>query len=163
MKMMKTMMAAAGVMLTMAVALPSVSVAQTAAAPVAPAAASAPISYTQGTVWNQSFVEIMPGQFQNYMDYLKNEWKPEQEFMKAQGWLVSYHVLVVQSRREDEPNLILVQEWRDHFSTAQREEIGARLRARDGVNQRQGAAANAARMVMRRNVGSMLLQEANLK
>jgi hypothetical protein len=160
MKMMKTLMAAAGAMLTMAVALPSVSVAQTAAAP---AAASAPVSYTPGTVWGHSYVEIMPGQFQNYMDYLKNEWKPDQEYMKAQGWLVSYHVLIVQSRREGEPNLILVQEWRDRFTTAQTEAFGVQMRARTGINQRQGAAANAARMVMRRNMGGMELQEANLK
>jgi hypothetical protein len=162
MKMMKTLMVAAGVMLTMAVALPSVSVAQTAAAP-APAAASAPVSSTPGTIWNHSFIEIMPGQYQNYMDYLKNEWKPDQEYMKAQGWLVSYHVLVVQSRREGEPNLILVNEWRDRYTIAQTEAFGVQMRARTGINQRQGAAANAARMVMRRNIGSMELQEANLK
>lgn len=157
---MKTLMAAAGVMMTMAVALPSVSVAQTAATP---AAASAPVSSTPGTIWNHGFVEIVPGQYQNYMDYLKNEWKPDQEYMKAQGWLVSYHVLVVQSRREGEPNIILVQEWRDRYTIAQTEAFGVQMRARTGISQRQGAARNAARMVMRRNMGSMELQEANLK
>jgi hypothetical protein len=152
MKLMRSMMLAAGLMMS-----------AVAAAPAMAQSAAAPSSYAPGTVWQTSRIEIMPGQFENYMDWLKNNWKPNQEFLKAEGWIVSYHVLAVNNRREGEPHLILVQEWRDYPTTAQREDLGNRWLARQKSNDRQAAAQSGERMVMRRQLGGMELQELNLK
>ena len=152
MKLMRSMMLAAGLMWS-----------AVAAAPAMAQGAAAPSSYTSGTVWTTSRIEIMPGQFENYMDWLKNNWKPNQEFLKAEGWVISYHVLAVNSRREGEPHLILVQQWRDHPTTAQREDLGNRWLARQKSNDRQAATQNGERQVMRRQMGGMEMQELNLK
>lgn len=152
MKLMRSMMLAAGLVMSAVVAAPALA-----------QGAAAPSSYTPGTVWTTSRIEIMPGQFENYMDWLKNNWKPNQEFLKAEGWLVSYHVLAVNNRREGEPHLILVQEWRDYPTTAQREEMSNRWLARQKSNDRQAATQNGERQVMRRQMGGMEMQELNLK
>jgi hypothetical protein len=151
MKLMRSMMLAAGLMMSAVAATPAL--AQTAA----------PSSYDPGTVWQTSRLEIMPGQFENYMDWLKNNWKPNMEFLKSEGWLVSYHVLSVNARREGEPHLILVQQWRDYPTTAQMEDLNTRWLARQKSSDRQAATENGQRQVMRRQMGGMQLQELKLK
>ena len=49
-------------------------------------------SYTPGTVWNFSNIQIEPGQFENYMDFLAKAWKQSIEFGKKEGNVVSFHV-----------------------------------------------------------------------
>jgi hypothetical protein len=156
MKMMKTIMAAAGIVMAMSAAVPTVTMAQTAA----PAPA---ISHTSGSVWQSSRIEIVPGQFENYMDWLKNNWKPNMEFLKAEGWLLSYHVLSVNHRRDGEPHLILVQEWRDYPTTAQMDQLTDKWLASRRSNDREAATQNGARQVMRIQRGSMQMQELVLK
>ena len=81
---------------------------------------------------------------QNYMDWLKANWKPNMEFLKAEGWLLSYHIMAVNDRRDGEPHLILVQEWRDYPTTAQTEEMNNKWLARQRSNQREAATQNGA-------------------
>lgn len=105
----------------------------------------------------------MPGQFENYMDWLKNNWKPNMEFLKAEGWLLSYHVLQTNHRREGEPHLSLVQEWRDYPTTAQLEELNNKWQARTRINDRVAATQNGERAVMRRQIGTVQFQELVIK
>jgi hypothetical protein len=156
MKLMRTMMLAASILTTAALAAPTGALAQAQAQ-------AAPSSYAPGSVWITSRLEIMPGQFETYMDWLKNNWKPNMEFLKAEGWVLNYHVLTVNNRREGEPHLILVQEWRDYPSTAQREALDDKWLARQRSDNRQAATQNGERQVMRRQMGGMEMQELVLK
>ncbi len=156
MKFLRTLIVAASLIVPTAAMLPVAANAQTATS-------SAPISYGPGSIWTSSRIEIMPGQFQNYMDYLKNEWKPQMEFFKAEGALISYHVMTVNERRDGEPGMILVQQWKDYRTIAQQIELDNKWMARQGTNRRAGATANGARQVMRIQRGSMELQELVLK
>lgn len=156
MKFLRTLIVAASLVIPTAILLPATAMAQTASA--APA-----VSYTPSSVWQTSRIEIVPGQFQNYMDWLKSNWKPNMEFLKTEGWILSYHVLSVNDRREGEPHLILVQEWRDHPTAAQLEELNNKWLARQRSNQREAATQNGARQVMRIQRGGMQLQELVLK
>lgn len=45
-----------------------------AAAQVAPVMAQES-SYKPGTVWNAGRIDVLPGQFENYMDWLATSWK----------------------------------------------------------------------------------------
>jgi hypothetical protein len=156
MKFLRTLVVAASLIIPTAALMPVAVAAQNASA--APA-----VSYTPGSVWETSRIEILPGQFQNYMDWLKTNWKPNMEFLKAEGWLLSYHVLTVNERRDGEPHLILVQEWRDYPTIAQNEELNNKWLARQRSNQREAATQNGARQVMRISRGNMQMQELVLK
>jgi hypothetical protein len=156
MKFLRTLVVAASLIIPTAALMPVAVAAQNASA--APA-----VSYAPGSVWETSRIEILPGQFQNYMDWLKNNWKPNMEFLKAEGWLLSYHVLTVNERRDGEPHMILVQEWRDYPTIAQNEELNNKWLARQRSNPREAATQNGARQVMRIGRGGMQLQELVLK
>jgi hypothetical protein len=133
-----------------------------AAALTAPAMAQES-SYKYGSVWETSRIKIMPGQFENYMDWLSKNWKRNQEALKADGMVINYHVLAVNNRRQDEPHLILIIEYKDYMTTAQLEAMQKRVNALMAQDNRSGSTANAARGAMREQMGSTQYQELILK
>ena len=120
-------------------------------------------SYNYGTVWEFAEIDVVDGQLENYMDYLAGNWKKVQELGKREGIIVSYHVFSVNMPRANEPDLILAIEYKDYSTTAQREAFEAKVRAALGQDDRQQGAAFAGRGTMRKNLGSMELQELKLK
>ena len=60
-------------------------------------------SYKPGSVFVASSIEVLPGQFENDMDYLSDRWKKPQEFGKREGVIFSYRVLAINNARTCEP------------------------------------------------------------
>ena len=120
-------------------------------------------SYKPGTVWEASRIKVMPGQFENYMDWLAKNWKKNQEAMKAEGMVIDYHVLATNNRRADEPHLILIIEYKDYMTTTQLEAMRKRVNALMAQDDRSGATANGARGAMREQMGAIQYQELILK
>ena len=120
-------------------------------------------SYKPGSVWTASRIKVMPGQFDNYMDFLGGQWKRMQEFGKKEGVVLSYHVLSVNNARKDEPDLILLTETKDYMTTAQRDAFNDKMNAFLASDDRKQAAASAARGPMREQQGSVQYQELILK
>ncbi len=120
-------------------------------------------SYQPGSVWTASRIKVLPGQFDNYMDFLDGQWKRIQEFGKKEGVVLSYHVLSVNNARKDEPDLILLVEMRDYMTVAQQDAFNNRMNAFLASDDRKQAAASAARGPMREQQGSVEYQELILK
>jgi hypothetical protein len=120
-------------------------------------------SYKPGTVWDVSRIDVLPGQFENYMDYLATTWKKVQEFGKAEGMIVSYHVLSTNNARQGEADLILVIEYKDYATTAQQLAMQKKVDAMLSQDSRSAATASAARTKMREPMGSTEYQELILK
>lgn len=120
-------------------------------------------SYKPGSVWESSRIKILPGQFENYMDFLATTWKKNQELAKAEGIVLNYHVLSVNNRRQDEPHLVLIIEYKDYQTTAQQEAFSKKLNAMMAMDDRKQATANGARGAMREQMGSTEYQELILK
>jgi len=120
-------------------------------------------SYTPGTVWESSYIKVLPGQFENYMDYLATSWKKVQELGKKEGAVVSYHVLSTNNARQGEPDLILIVEYKDYRTTAQQEALRAKVNAMLAQDDRKAVAASAGRGPMRELLGSREYQELKLK
>jgi hypothetical protein len=120
-------------------------------------------NYKPGTVWTASRIHVLPGQFENYMDYLAGQWKRVNEFGKKEGVVLSYHILQVNNPRKDEPNLILLIENKDYMPTAQQEAMRAKLNAFLAMDDRKQDAASGARGPMRELMGSTEYQELVLK
>ena len=148
MKILKSVLLGAAMMVTAAMATPAM--AQEA-------------SYKAGSVWTASRIHVLPGQLENYMDWLAGDWKRMREFGKKEGVELSYHVLQVNNPRKDEPNLILLIETKDYMTTAQQDAFGKKLNAFLASDDRKQGAASASRGAMREQWGSTEYQELILK
>lgn len=133
-----------------------------AALQVAPTSAQES-SYTPGTVWEVGRIVVLPGQFENYMDYLATTWKKVQELGKKEGVVVNYHVLATNNARAGEPDLILVVEYKDYMTTAQQEAMRKKVNALLSQDDRSATTASGERSKMREQVGSVEYQELKLK
>ena len=133
-----------------------------AAASVTPAMAQES-NYKPGTVWEAGRIDVLPGQFENYMDFLAGQWKKVQELGKAEGIIVDYHVLSTNNPRAGEPDLILIVEYKDYQSTAQQEAFSKKINAMLAQDDRKASAASGERGKMREQLGSTQYQELILK
>lgn len=137
----------------------ALAIAVTLAAP----AAAQESSYRAGSVWTASRIHVLPGQFENYMDWLAADWKRMRAFGQKEGVELNYHVLAVNNPRKDEPNLILLIESKDYMTNAQQEAFSKKLNAFLASDDRKMGAGNAARGSMREQWGSTEYQELILK
>lgn len=64
-------------------------------------------AYETGPVWVYTMVQTKDGHFDDYVKWLATDWKRQQEAVKASGRILDYKVLVVDSPRNGEPDLIL--------------------------------------------------------
>ena len=126
-------------------------------------AAAQELSYTPGTVWNITNIQVEPGQMQRYLDFLSGDWKKLNEFGKKEGYVVSYHVFSVNDRRNDEPDLILAIEYKDYYTNAQQLAQRKAVEAFLATDLRKMESQSGERKTMRKLAGGMELQELNLK
>jgi hypothetical protein len=120
-------------------------------------------SYKQGTVWEVGRINVLPGQFENYMDWLAGQWKKVNELAKAEGIVAEYHVLASTHPREGEPDLILIIEYKDYQTTAQQEAFNKKVNAMLAQDDRKASTASGERSKMREQLGSIQYQELILK
>ena len=120
-------------------------------------------NYKRGSVWEASRIDVLPGQFENYMDYLATTWKKNQEMAKAEGIVLDYHVLATNNARAGEPELILIVEYKDYRTTAQQEAFSKKVNAMMATDDRKQAVASGERGTMRELMGSTEYQELILK
>ena len=119
-------------------------------------------SYTPGNYVRVSMIDVLPGQTENYMDYLAGQYRKELEYRKSKGWITGYRILANVNARDGEPDLYLMTEFKEMATRA--EEL-ARDKEMDAFMQsdaRRAATASGARVTMRTQKGSMLLQEMML-
>ena len=64
--------------------------------------------YTEGNVRTVSFYRTSPGQFDNYMKYLRANFLPTQEEAKKQGLIVGYSILLNTPSSEDDWDIAIV-------------------------------------------------------
>lgn len=89
---------------SMFAALLAVPLAFTIAAPAA--SQNYPLDY--GNFADVTGIDIIDGGGVEYANYLAKEWRKNQEFAKAQGWITDYKVWANLYPREGEPDLYLM-------------------------------------------------------
>ena len=77
--------------------------------------------------------------------------------------MIDYHVLATNNRRNDEPHLILIIEYKDYMTTAQLEAMRKKVNALMAQDDRSSATAGAARGALREQMGTTQYQELVLK
>jgi hypothetical protein len=120
-------------------------------------------SYTEGAVVNVARIRTVDGKFDEYVDWLKNTWKPQQEAAIKAGDLVSYQVIRVEPRTSDDADLLLITTYKNWAA------LDGGLEKADAIaKQFEGSvkAANQAqyeRSKIRTVLGSSTMQVLNLK
>jgi hypothetical protein len=119
--------------------------------------------FTEGPVVNVAAIRTEYGKFDEYMRYLDTTWKAEQEAAKKAGYIISYRVVTVEPRGENDPDIYLVVNYKNWAALD-----GATAKADQILKQVEGtlAASNKGavdRAKIRRVLGSWTGQELDLK
>jgi hypothetical protein len=131
---------------------------------LAPAAATGQaLPYTPGNYWSVQGIYVEPGQFENYMDYIADRYRRNQEFAKSQGWITGYRILVNVNRRMDEPSMYLITEFADMPNAKEQVERDAIVERNLRETARQAEQSSGQRVSMRKLGSNTLLQELVLK
>ncbi len=138
------------------------------AALVAASALTTPV-YADGRDWNDgpvinvSSIRTVDGHFDDYMHWLATTYKKQQEAAKKAGLITSYRVIVIEPRGPNEPDILLVTEFKNWAAL---DHLGSKL---DQISaQIEGSVEAAAksevdRAKIRTVLGSRTQQEALLK
>jgi hypothetical protein len=139
-----------------------------AAALIAVSALTTPV-YADGRDWNDgpvinvSSIRTVDGHFDDYMHWLATTYKKQQEAAKKAGLITSYRVIVIEPRGPNEPDILLVTEFKNWAAL---DHLGSKL---DQISaQIEGSVEAAAksevdRAKIRTVLGSRTQQEAILK
>ena len=65
-------------------------------------------NYTEGTVSQVTSIQITQGHFDEYMTYVRTEWKPAQDALKKAGIITDYSVYSTTPRTPNDPDLYLL-------------------------------------------------------
>jgi hypothetical protein len=120
-------------------------------------------AYTEGPVVNVAAIRTEYGKFDEYMKYLDTTWKAEQEASKKAGYVLSYRVVTVEPRGENDPDIYLVVNFKNWAAldnaTAKTDAIFKQIEGSLAASN-QGAVN---RGKIRRVLGSWTGQELDLK
>jgi hypothetical protein len=119
--------------------------------------------FTEGPVVNVAAIRTEYGKFDDYMKYLATTWKSEQEAAKKAGYIISYRVITVEPRGENDPDIYLVINYKNWAAldgaTAKGDAIAKQVEGSLSASN-QGAVD---RGKIRRVLGSWTGQELDLK
>jgi len=120
-------------------------------------------AYTEGAVVNVSAIRTEYGKFDDYMKYLDTTWKASQEAAKKAGDIISYKVITVEARGENDPDIYLMITYKNFAAldnaTAKSDAIAKKVEG-SLTAANQGAVD---RGKIRRVLGSWTGQELDLK
>ncbi len=119
--------------------------------------------WNDGPVVNAAYIRTVDGHFDDYMHWLATTYKKQQQAAKAAGLILSYRVLVVEARNPQDPDVILVTEFKNWAAL---DHLGGKLDAVSAKIEGSVDAANKSevdRAKIRTVLGSRTMQEAVLK
>ncbi len=120
--------------------------------------------YTDGPVIIVSAIKVMDGQFENYMAYLNNNWRPSMQASKEAGIVTEYHVYGAQAHNPNEADLYLVVTYPNMATFDGIEEKLDPIMAKvTKMNYKQADEASGKRTVMRTLLGQEMLRELVFK
>jgi len=119
--------------------------------------------WSDGPVVNSAYIRTVDGHFDDYMHWLATTYKKQQDAAKAAGLILSYRVLVVEARNPQDPDIILVTEYKnwaalDHLG-GKFDKVSAQVEG----SVEAAAKSEADRAKIRTVLGSRTSQEAILK
>ena len=115
--------------------------------------------YKPGNYWSVTGIHVKDGSGLRYAQHLATNWSASQEFAKAQGWIVGYHVFSNVYVREGEPDLYLVTVFANMPDAAEMEKRRKAWQEFNKKTMAQMAQESGERAEYRTVGGEMLLRE----
>jgi len=131
--------------------------------PPAPPAGVEEAPFREGTVWELTFIRVVPGMFDDYLKSLSTTWKKTQDEAKKQGFVLSYKILAAPPANADDWDLLLMVEYKN-FATL--DGIDAKFRAlvaKTVGSTEQQRTLMTKRLEVRHILGDKIAQELFLK
>jgi hypothetical protein len=119
--------------------------------------------YDYGNVWYVSDIDVLDGQFENYMTWLADEWVKFRKLNAQYGNEVGYYVLANTQARDGEPDLYLVTINKDFQTIAEGLATEKKINEAMAKDRKQFEKEGAERGPMRKTMGSIELIELKLK
>jgi hypothetical protein len=119
--------------------------------------------YEFGNVWYVSDIDVLDGQFENYMTWLADEWVKFRKLNAQYGNEVGYYVLANTQARSGEPDLYLVTIHKDFQKIAEGLATEKKINEVMAKDRRQFEKEGAERAPMRKTMGNIELLELKLK
>ena len=119
--------------------------------------------YSDGAVINVASIRTVDGHFDDYMHWLATSYKKQQEAAKKAGLISSYRVIVVEARGPNDPDVLLVTEYKNWAAL---DNLGGKfdkVSAEVEGSVEAAAKSEADRAKIRTVLGSRTQQEAILK
>ena len=116
-----------------------------------------------GNVWYVSDIDVLDGQFENYMTWLADEWVKFRKLNAQYGNEVGYYVLANTQARDGEPDLYLVTINKDFQTIAEGLATEKKINEAMAKDRKQFEKEGAERAPMRKTMGSIELIELKLK
>jgi hypothetical protein len=119
--------------------------------------------YNDGPVINVASIRTVDGHFDDYMHWLATGFKKQQEAAKKAGLITAYRVIVIEARGPNEPDVLLVTEYKNWAAL---DNLGGKF---DKISAEVDGSVDAAaksevdRAKIRTVLGSRTEQEALLK
>ena len=120
-------------------------------------------NYTEGAVSQVTAIQVTQGHMDEYMKYIRTDWKPSQEALKKAGIIVDYSVYSTTPRTPNDPDLYLLVTYANMAALDNLDEradpvtekvIGPRAKVEKGVSDR-----NAYRKIL----GTEQIRELKIK
>lgn len=150
MSIVKNVMFAAAMMITVPVALPT-----------APMAQEFPL--VAGDYAEVGGIFVKDGGTLKYAMHIAGDWKKNQEFAKSQGWITGYKIYINENPREGEPNVYLMTMFTSLPDAAEGERRQKVYDAWAKTTEAQRDAASGNRAEYRTIKSSMLLREYKVR
>ena len=119
--------------------------------------------YEYGNVWYVSDIDVLDGQFENYMTWLADEWVKFRKLNTQYGNEVGYYVLANTQPRDGEPDLYLVTINKDFQTIAEGLATEKKINEAMSKDRKQFETEGAERAPMRKTMGNIELVELKLK
>jgi hypothetical protein len=119
--------------------------------------------WKDGPVINVASIRTVDGHFDDYMHWLDTTFKQEQEAAKKAGLILGYRVIVIEARGPNDPDILLVTEYKNWAALdglgGKLDELSAKIEG----SVEKAAQSEADRARIRTVLGSRTEQEALLK
>jgi hypothetical protein len=129
-----------------------------------PALAQAdPYPFEGGDYVSVTGIDISDGADLKYAKWLAGEWRSNEDYAVAQGWISRYEILINEFPRKGEPDMYLVRYFPRFVDNAEGEKRRQALMARYKRSEEKLQEESAGRATFREVNGSMLLRKMEWK
>jgi hypothetical protein len=121
------------------------------------------LPYTEGSVFEMTFIRTLPGGYDAYMKFVQGEWKKVNDAAKKEGLILSYRVGTASPANKDDWDVVLIVEYKNMAALDGLEEKFREAAEKVAGSSKDQEKRSEERSKLREVLGIKLVRELNLK